>query len=113
MRGHDLLCTADQVEDLGGDFLLAALVVFEREVGKQAFGVVRSGLHRDGAGSMFGRHAVQEDGEDLEPHHLRQQGIADLCGGGFKKKGLRSRLRAVGGRIKDSIRMTRDGSGEG
>lgn len=49
---------ADDVEDFGGDFLLAAFVVFEGEVAEDVFGVVGGGLHRYGAGGVLRGGAV-------------------------------------------------------
>ena len=63
----------DEVEDLGGDLLLAAFVVGEGEVGDEVLGVVGSDLHRKGAGGVLGGVSVEEHGVELQEEDLREE----------------------------------------
>lgn len=51
--------TADQIENLGGDLLLPALVVLKGKVGEEVLAVVRSRLHGHRTGGLLGRLGVK------------------------------------------------------
>lgn len=81
MTGGLLHRTTDEVEDLGGDLLLTALVIFKSEFLKEVVAVVGGKLHRYGAGGMFGGGAVQEGCEYAEADYLREEGVYQGFGG--------------------------------
>ena len=74
MTGGLLHRTTDEVEDLGGDLLLTALVIFKSEFLKEVVAVVGGELHRDGAGGVLGGGAVQQGGEYAKADYLREEG---------------------------------------
>ena len=78
------LGTAGEIEDLGGDLLLAALVVLQGEFLKKVLAVVGGRLHRHGTGGVLGRVAVQQRGIELQPQGLGQEFLQQLGGGGFE-----------------------------
>ena len=54
MTGGLLHRTTDEVEDLGGDLLLTALVIFKSEFLKEVVAAVGGELHSYGAGGVLG-----------------------------------------------------------
>ena len=74
MTGGLLHRTTDEVEDLGGDLLLTALVIFKSEFLKEVVAVVGGKLHSYGAGGVLGGGAVQQGGEYAKTDHLREEG---------------------------------------
>lgn len=81
MTGGLLHRTTDDVEDLGGDLLLTALVIFKSEFLKEVVAVVGGELHRDGAGGVLGGGAVQQGGEYAKADYLREEGVYQGFGG--------------------------------
>ena len=70
---------AHEIENLRGNFLLAPLIVFERELGKQALAVVGGGLHRYHTGRVLCGGRVQEGAVEPQVEHLREQGLQKLA----------------------------------
>ena len=81
MTGGLLHRTTDEVEDLGGDLLLTAFVIFKSEFLQEVVAVVGGKLHSYGAGGVLGGGAVQQGCEYAEADYLREEGVYQGFGG--------------------------------
>ena len=71
---------AGEVQDLGGDLLLAGFVVDEGEFGEEVFAVVGCGLHGNGSRRVLRSRTVQEGRVEFEFERLREQRLQHFRG---------------------------------